>query len=93
MNKLSAVREMGRQTGFLLIRGECMDMVQFLAVFEAYYTRRMLEMKFDLKKKLMAAALAGYLLLSGAPAPGEAAEVTGTFDSRVYQSRQFFRIN
>ena len=27
------------------------------------------------------------------PAPGEAAEVTGTFDSRVYQSRQFFRIN
>ena len=44
-------------------------------------------MKFDLKKKLMAAALAGYLVLSGAPAPGEAAEVTGTFDSRVYQSR------
>jgi hypothetical protein len=46
-----------------------------------------------LTKRLLCGLLTGWLLLSGVPAPGEAAEVTGTFDSRVYQSRQFFRIN
>lgn len=40
-----------------------------------------------LTKRLLCGLLAGWLLLSGAPAPGEAAEVIGTFDSRVYQSR------
>ncbi|SEH33538.1 S41 family peptidase [Selenomonas sp. KH1T6] len=40
-----------------------------------------------LPKKLLCGLLTGWLLLSGAPALGEAAEVTGSFDSRIYASR------
>ena len=40
-----------------------------------------------LTKRLLCGLLTGWLLLSGAPALGEAADVTGTFDARMYQGR------
>ena len=43
--------------------------------------------KKKLAKRLLCGLLTGWLLLSGAPALGETAAVTGTFDARLYQGR------
>ena len=40
-----------------------------------------------LPKKMLCGLLTGWLLMFGAPALGEAATVTGSFDSRIYESR------
>ena len=40
-----------------------------------------------LTKRLLCGLLTGWLLMSGAPALGETAAVTGSFDSRMYASR------
>ena len=40
-----------------------------------------------LPKKMLCGLLTGWLLMAGAPALVEAAAVTGSFDSRIYESR------